>query len=176
MEGYLTERQRACSGNITCLYWKLTEAIPCFYIFSRCPEFPLSPLGFLGDGNQSNQLNGHKPSLKIINSFTGIHLYSEWCTVIPSTATHRGSRTLIQSLVFNSWRANSIYREILEFTHSIELLNKEENWHSRINFNLLGLQSSPNVCIFHMNGQNNTAKVNIYCAMLWRALKQKSLN
>lgn len=71
---------------------------------------------------------GHKPSLKIINSFPGICLYSKRCTVIPSSVTRTDSRILIGSLVFSGRRAGSVYREIPELTHSIDLLlNKGGN-------------------------------------------------
>lgn len=133
--------------------------------------------GFTRDRNPTvTNSAGHKPRLKIMYSFSGICLSSQWCTVIPSTATHTDSRTLTRSLVFSGWRARSVYGEIPEITCSIELLmNKEENWHSRISLKFLGLQSSHSVYIFH-TVQNNVVKASIYRAMLWRGLKQKSWN
>lgn len=146
--------------------------MPWYYSFSRCPEFPLSPLGIWGgQKSKSHQLKSHKPSLKIMNSFTGICLYSKWHAVISSTATYTDWRTLTRPLVFNSW--SSVYGGIPEITHSIELLlNKEENWQSRISFKFLGLQSSHNVSQWVQMSHN--VKGNIYRAMLWRRLQKSS--
>jgi len=178
MEGHLTGRRGACSGNITSLYWRVAEAMPRFYSFSRQPEFPLSPVGiYRGWKPKSQQLNGPQTILKIRNNFTGTRLCSKWCPVTPPTATHTDSRALIRSLVFSGSRASSVCGESPEITHSTELLlNKEENWHGRISFKFLGLQSSHNVSVFHIHGQNCAVKVNIYCAMFWRGTKQKSSN
>lgn len=73
-----------------------------------------------------------------MNSLTGTHLCFKWQAAIPPSATPTDSGTLTSLFIFDDWKYSSVYWEIPEIKHSINLLFYNGKHTVGLSFKFLG--------------------------------------